>query len=122
MKDVEVSGMPTENTKEINPDRHQIQHETEEFELTSDSHRRKANTRRLRAVSAGAAATGALAVGTLAVGALAIGALAIGALAVGRLFVGRAKIRRLEIDELVVHKLRLTESLETADAASQNKD
>ena len=84
--------MPTENTKETNLD-HLIQRETEELELSSDSDRRGANTRRLRAVSTGAAAAGAL-----AVGALAIGALAIGALAVGRLFVGRAKIQRLEID------------------------
>ncbi len=122
MKDAEVNDMPMENTKETNPDHHPIQREAEELELTSDSRGRKANTRRLRAVSAGAAATGTLAVGALAVGAVAIGVLSIGALAVGRLFVGRVKIRRLEIDELVVHKLRITKSIETADAASQNKD
>ena len=105
--------MPTKNAKETNLD-HPIRHETEELELTSDSRRGEANTRRLGAVSTGAVSAGAAAAGALAVGALAIGALAIGALPVGRLFVGRAKIRRLEIDELVVHKLRITESPETA--------
>jgi len=121
MQNVEVNGMPTENTKETNLD-HPIQRETEGLESTSDYHRRESNTQRLRAVSTGAASAGAAAAGALAVGALAIGALAIGALAVGSLFVGRAKIRRLEIDELVVHKLRIIESPETADVAPENKD
>ena len=39
--------------------------------------------------------------------------LAIGALAIGRLAIGRARMRRVEIDELVVHRLQVTDELET---------
>src|SRR2546428_9214741 len=60
----------------------------------------------------GALAIGAQGIGALAVGALALGALAVGAVAIGRLAIGRSRIKRLEIDELVVHKLRVTDSLE----------
>lgn len=66
--------------------------------------------------------TGARAVGSVAIGALAIGALAIGALAIGRLVIGRARIRRLEIDELVVHRLDVTDSVETPSTPRTESD